>query len=145
MAAADEIQPGDPDSRRHALMALVVMAGVAIVVRHELGLVLADIESQAAVEPALAIGRMKAILGGLALLLSTGLLVLATVLAWIGRRTAVAARFPPPGMPVLADTRIRSGPAALRLARGAYAGAALLAGGALALYGQVERLATLLG
>jgi TRAP-type C4-dicarboxylate transport system permease small subunit len=140
-----EIQPGDPNARRHALMVLVIMIGAGIIVRHQLGIVLDDIAAQAEVDPERAVRRIKALLGILAMLMSCSLLVLATVVAWIGRRTAATRRFPPPGLPVLGDTPVRTGAAALWIARGGYAGAVLFAFGALAVYWQLERLVAMLG
>lgn len=140
-----EIQRGDPNARRHALMVLVVMIGAAIIVRHQLGIVLDDIAAQAEVNPDQAVLRIKALLGILAMVMSCSLLVLATVVAWICRRTAATRRFPPPGLPVLGDTPVRTGAAALWIARGGYAGAGVFAFGALAVYWQFERLVAMFG
>lgn len=145
MADSVEIQPGDPNARRHALLVLVVMIGAGIIVRHELGIVLDDIAAQAEADPERAVRRIKALLGILAMVMSCSLLVLATVVAWICRRTAATRRFPPPGLPMLGDTPVRTGDAALWIARGGYAGAALFAFGALVVCWQVERLVAMLG
>ena len=145
MVESGEVEPGDPNTRRHARMVLVVAIGLGVIARYEVGGLLDEIQAQAVNDPEGAIARMKGLIGLLAMLLSCGLLVLATVVAWIGRRTASSRRYPPPGLPVLGDTLVRRDAAAVRLARGAYVGAALLALGAFAVYWQVEKLVATLG
>ncbi|MCA9531110.1 MAG: hypothetical protein KC543_13330 [Myxococcales bacterium] len=58
--------------------------------------------------------------------------LMATWLTWLGVRIWTGARFPPEGMPVVRDTRVRRGAAARRLAVAAFvlAAALLLAGAA---------------
>ncbi len=145
MSDDEEIQAADPATRMHAMIVLVLAIGAAILARHYVGLFLDDVDAQAVENPELALRRLKALLVILAMLMSCGLLVLATVVVWIGRRSAISDRFPPPGLPVLVDTHVRRGAAARRVARIGYAGGIFLALSALGVYWQVERLMRALG
>lgn len=121
-AAGESFVPADRRARRTVAVvtvALLVLGAVALGVLHwELRRLarLAQNDVPAAVEH---VQRLAlATLGAAAL----GLIGMGVSLVRLGRRVRRSDRYPPPGMTVLRDTAIRTGPAARRVARSLAAG-----------------------
>jgi len=110
-----EILPADPKARR---MAIALALGVGVLgaaavwaVRHYQRqiLELAEVDRAAAVAKAIQLTDLFAWVVGLSLM-GIGLWA-----AWLGRRIHKAQQFPPPGMRVIRDTPVRTGPTARRI------------------------------
>ena len=108
---SEEIQEADPAARRRlaiVLLAFAVLGAGAIFYFSEL---LAD----AGDEPALALERLKLIVNSLYLFVLPALWF--AIYAWrIAGRTIEARRYPPPGVAVVRDLRVVTGPDAVRRA-----------------------------
>jgi hypothetical protein len=105
----DEIIPGDKRQRRltlvTALLSLLLgLLALTILCRY-LGEIrsLAQDDLQAAEEKVLRLAAIVLGLGGLCLV------GMGVWFWWLGRRVNLANRFPPPGMKVIKDTRVRTG------------------------------------
>jgi len=121
----DEIIPGDKRHRRLTLVAALLLSFLGLLAMGILCGYLGEIQKlaredlQAAEQKALRLTAIILWIGGLSLV-GMG--------AWfwrLGRRINLAGRFPPPGMKVIKDTRVRSGAKARALANLAEAAALL--------------------
>jgi len=122
---ADEIIPGDKRHRRLTLVAALLLSLLGLLALGILCGYLGEIQKlaredlRAAEQQALRLTAIVLWIGGLSLV-GMG--------AWfwrLGRRINLAGRFPPPGMKVIKDTRVRSGAQARALANLAEAAALL--------------------
>ena len=102
---------------------LLAVAAVLVALGYQLGQ-LDRLEGQELRE---AIRRLQWSAAGIAWLGAVGFLGAAWWLFWLGRTINRTGRYPPPGVPVLWKTRIRTGPSALLRANFALLGAVVLA------------------
>jgi len=144
---AEDVQPivrADPRARRTALIAGLVMLLVCGAALWWLEGRLRAIRQMVQQNPAAAAQQMMRIVAGVAWAAGAGLVGLGVWLWCLGRRINRTGRFPPPGMRVVRDTRLRTGKQARNLASLAelFAFLAVVAGvvGTWWFYRTVERL-----
>jgi MFS family permease len=106
---SDEIIPADKGLRKKTIILIIGIVLVAMVVGPYVNGYLADLRQEGVERPELAhskmITLMKWVLGSAALLITlTGVYLLV-----IAFRALKAGRYPPPGMKVIKDTRVKTG------------------------------------
>lgn len=107
-----QIQKADPRARR----GLVLWTLAAVGLGAALALWAPDVSHWVTADPARSIARLNLMIGGL--LLPAALVVGASYRIWqIGQAARRAQRYPPPGFPVVRDTRVLAGAAAQRRGR----------------------------
>ena len=107
--SSDEIIPADKGLRKRTIILVIGIVLVAMVVGPYVNSYLADLRQEGEARPELAypkmITLMKWVLGSAALLITlTGVYLLVIAL-----RALKAGRYPPPGMKVIKDTRVKTG------------------------------------
>lgn len=108
-----EVQPPDPQARRKAVRAVALGAVAGIVVIFAFESYRPELQRWLMEDPA---SRLTWALGGLALLTAPLFFIVGHI--WITGRTIVEGRrFPPPGRPVLRETPIVTGAAAVQRGR----------------------------
>jgi hypothetical protein len=105
----DEIIPADKGLRKRTIILVIGIVLAAMVVGYYVNGYLADLRQEGVERPELAypkmITLMKWVLGSAALLITlTGVYLLV-----IAFRALKAGRYPPPGMKVIKDTRVKTG------------------------------------
>ena len=107
--SSDEIIPADKGLRKKTVIGIIGIVLAAMVVGPYVNGYLADLRQEGVERPELAtlkmISLMKWVLGSAALLITlTGVYLLV-----IAFRALKAGRYPPPGMKVIKDTRVKTG------------------------------------
>ncbi len=110
------IVPADRDLRKTVLIVLLFLALVAAVCVPTLRSEFDEIESMAAEDPEAAISRVKGIVTGITFLNAIVSLVFAAYFLSLALKIHRSAQYPPPGMRVIRDTRLRRGSEAKRMA-----------------------------
>lgn len=139
-----DIQVADPGARRMLFGVSLVSIAVGLASLIAVQRVLVQARTLQASDPAAAVIRLITALRWLSWGLGATLVAGAAWLYRLARRIRSSVRFPPPGMAVVQDVRIRTGARALALGRVALAGAiALMVLGAVEV-AMVERLIAML-
>lgn len=107
--SSDEIIPADKGLRKKTIIGIIGIVLAAMVVGPYVNGYLAELRQEAVQKPELAYSKMivlmKWVLGSAALLITlTGVYLLV-----IAFRALKAGRYPPPGMKVIKDTRVKTG------------------------------------
>jgi len=105
----DEIIPADKGLRNKTIILVIGIVLIAMILGPYLSGYLADLRQEGGVRPELAypkmISMMKWVLGSAAL----GIILTGVYLLVIAFRALKAGRYPPPGMKVIKDTRVKTG------------------------------------
>jgi hypothetical protein len=115
-----EIVPADRRLRALSLLAAVLIAAAGMAVIWVLRGELREIKALAEDDRAAAVEKMLRLTAAVAWVSGLSFVAAGAWIWWLARRTYRAERFPPPGMRVVRDTRVRTGTAARNIANIAF-------------------------
>jgi hypothetical protein len=111
--AVSEIQKADPEARRRAILVVVFGATIGALLIAGFGHFRGSLHEWLVSDPAETAFRARLVICAAAFLLAAPLIAFAADLWLLGVRVARAQQYPPPGLRVIRDTPVISGPGAV--------------------------------
>ena len=109
----NEIRKADPEARRRAILVVVLGATIGALLIAGFGHFRGSLHEWLVSDPAETAFRARVVIRAAAFLLAAPLVAFAAYLWLLGAKALRAQQFPPPGLRVIRDTPVVSGPAAV--------------------------------